>query len=117
MRASISGAWTRFWFAAAPTNSLCLLRAFLGGVLLMRATRFYGLHRIDRFKAEIPRYEYSESSIYGPDFAMPWPFLEWVPSPNLWLYNRIDEVLLVLAALVTVGLFTRVVVPLVMNYR
>ena len=75
----------------------------------MRQTRFYGLHRIDRFRAEIPRYEYSQSSIYDADFSMPWPLLEWVPSPSLWLYNRLDEIMLVLAALFTVGLFTRTV--------
>jgi predicted DCC family thiol-disulfide oxidoreductase YuxK len=106
-------AWTRFWFAPADTHGLCLLRLFLGGVLLMRQTRMYGLHRIDRFTAYIPRYEHSESSIYDLDFTMPWPGLGWVPSPNLWIYNRLDELLLFLALLMTVGLFTRFVVPLV----
>ena len=101
-------AWNRFWFRRVETHTLSLVRVFFGLALLLRSTDVYGLYRINALSPELPRYEYDGGEMYGA-FTMPWRWFEWIPSPDLWLYNRIDEVTLVLLVLFTVGLFTRFV--------
>lgn len=103
--------WNRFWFEPVHTHSLALLRLFFGLVLTLRGLKLYGLYRIDDFELHLPRYEYDVEEMYGA-FTMPWPLFDWLPSPSLWGYERIDEIGLVLLVLFTLGLFTRIVGPL-----
>lgn len=45
-------------------------------------------------------------------FYLPYPLTRWLPLPDAWWWDRIEEATLVLAIFMTVGLFTRVVTPL-----
>jgi hypothetical protein len=108
---AFAAAWNRFWFEPVHTHALGLLRLFFGLVMTLRALKVYGLYRIGDMRPALPRYEYDLEEIYGA-FTMPWPKFDWLPAPTLWWYERIDEVGLLLLVLFTVGLFTRVVAPL-----
>jgi predicted DCC family thiol-disulfide oxidoreductase YuxK len=104
-------AWTRFWFEPVHSHSLCLLRVFFGAVMTLRALRIYGLYRFNHLEPALPRYEYDAAEMYG-DFTMPWSLFDWIPSPDIWWYARIDEITFVLLVLFTIGFGTRIVAPL-----
>ena len=104
--------WNHYWFAPAPVYNLCLIRAFLGFVLLLKLTGTWGLYRFYRLRAHFPRRDEFEVGEMLETWRMPFPGLEWLPVPSTWGFARMEELLLVLAVLMTVGLFSRAVVPL-----
>lgn len=80
----------------------------------MRLAGLWGIYRINDLSIRIPRYRYSRESSYLLDeFRLPVPGFEWLPVPSFTSYWIVFDLgLLLLALLFTVGLFTRVVAPL-----
>jgi hypothetical protein len=107
-------AWNLFWFEKRSRESLCLLRLFMGFVLFLMLTGCYGLWRINRLRMEFPDFWFSSPEFYFLDGGsrFPAPGFAWLPAPSFALYQSLIIVLFLLSILITVGLFTRYVAPL-----
>ncbi len=104
-------AWDRFWFAPASRETLGLVRIFFGFVFFLRMTGATGLYRIDEITMRFPkRTVFPIRELFG-SWHMPYPFLEWLPVPGEFWWSRIEDALLLLSVLLIVGLFTRIVAP------
>ena len=112
MTARPVSAYQRFFFELRSRESLCLVRLFTGLVLCVKLTHLYGLWRVERLSISLPHRRFPRPEDYLLEgFRLPVPGFEWLPAPSYQGYLWLENALLALAALVMLGLFTRVVVP------
>ncbi len=102
----LRAAWDRLWFSPAPTETLGLVRLFVGLTLVMKFTGVWGMHR--GWGALKPRLPFHDGLQHGP-FRLPVPGFDWLPPMTAASQRSWDALALVLAVLLTVGLGTRVV--------
>ena len=108
MKFDAVGAWNRFWFEPDDGRALALFRLLFGFTFVLKLTGATGLFRLARLEIELPRRGVFPVSAMLDTFYAPYPGLEWMPLPSPACFARIEEALLVLALLLTAGLFTRV---------
>jgi hypothetical protein len=105
---SAARGWDQFWFTPAPPQTLALIR-ICGGMMLLYThavwtldlNAFLGRHSwLDRDTARL-----LNTPLDGGDYA--WSYLNWISSPALLWAAHLAA--LAVFALLTVGLFTRVV--------
>jgi predicted DCC family thiol-disulfide oxidoreductase YuxK len=105
--------WTCLWFDLGSTQVLALLRIFVGLTFLQKLTGFHNFFSSFRWTVRLPRHAFSKTSSYYIDaFRLPVPGFEWLPAPSLQVYRGIEVALLILALCFIVGLFTRMVGPI-----
>ncbi|MBL8616621.1 MAG: HTTM domain-containing protein [Deltaproteobacteria bacterium] len=102
----LRAAWDRLWFAPAPTETLGLVRLFVGLTLVLKFTGVWGIYR--GWGALNLRLPFHDGLQHG-RFRLPVPGFDWLPpmtaaSQRLW-----DGLALALAVLLTLGLGTRAV--------
>ncbi len=113
MNMSFKEKYCNFWYEDMPRKNYCLLRVLTGFILCMRLCGVWGIYRINNlpFKFPIKRFA-SESSYMLEAFRFPIPLFEWLPVPSFFFYRLIFEWgMLFLAILFTIGLFVRIVAP------
>ncbi len=103
--------WDRFWCAPASRQTLGLVRIFFGFVFFLRMTGATGLYRFDTITMRFPKRSVFPIRDMFDSWSMPYSLLEWLPIPSEFWWGRIEEALLLLSVLLTVGLFTRIVAP------
>jgi len=103
-----ASAWNRFWFDRDDGAALCLFRALIGGCLVLKLTGLTGLYRLTSLTPAFPRRGVFPIGDLLGGFTVPYAWLEWLPLPTPFWFARIEDALLVLAILVTLGLFTRI---------
>lgn len=111
--ASGESSWTRFWFARAPSDTLALVRLFLGLSCVLRFTGLYGFaNRAVQGKLGfgLPIHRFSAGSWRFDDVHV--PLVDGVPGLTLAQYHSLEAAALVLGALFCLGAGARVVGPL-----
>src|SRR5690606_13791595 len=97
------GGWNRFWFTPSDPATLCLLRVFTGAMLFY--THLVWSKDLLGFFGPEGRLPVSFAREYN-DSTWAWSYLFWFQSPGLlW---TVYIVALVILAMFTLGLFTRV---------
>jgi hypothetical protein len=104
----LRAAWDRLWFAPASTETLGLVRVFVGLTLVLKHTGTWGIYR--GWGALHLRLPYHDGLQHGP-FRLPVPGFDWLPPMTAATQRSWDALALILAVLLTVGLGTRVVAP------
>ena len=104
--------WNQFWFAPSRLHSLGLLRLCFGFTLVLRITGATGLFRVGSIAAHFPDRTLWPVRQMLNTFHAPYTWLGWLPLPTPFWFGRLEEILLVLSLLLTVGLGTRLVAPL-----
>lgn len=102
-------AWNRFWFAPGRVELVALMRIYVGGCLLMKKLGLWGLHRVDQIDVRLRFSARGADAYVGNGFRD--PVFDWVPRLSLQEMYALDQLQLVGALLLTVGLGTRVVAP------
>ncbi|MEE9382018.1 MAG: HTTM domain-containing protein [Nannocystaceae bacterium] len=107
-------AWNRFFFTEGSNRTLCLVRLLFGAVFVLRNTLYGGFHNPGNMKFEVPRHLYESRKDYtlAGNHAPVWGF-GWLPIPSFDQLQLLEAVVVVLGAFFALGLFTRVVGPLV----
>lgn len=104
--------WNKFWFEKVSARNLALIRIFLGISLLLKITDYTGIYRFFNLGQKFNIHYFNQESQYFLDhFRMPYSLFEWLPVPSFEIFNTIENIILILAVLFTVGLFTRFVGP------
>lgn len=105
-------AWDRFWFAPEPVDTRCLLRFYLGLVAVLRLTGMHGLWQPFTWTLGAPAHRYSDETFHRGPFALPWPWLEGMPPPPLWVHHTLETAMLLLAVCFMLGVAARLTGPL-----
>jgi len=101
--------WNSFWFAERYPHALSLIRLFLGATLFLRLTGASGLFQLGSITMQFPKRFWPVSQMHE---SWHMPYFEWLALPSPFWFARLEEALLVLSVLLTLGLFTRIVAPL-----
>ena len=72
----LRAAWDRLWFAPASTETLGLVRVFVGLTLVLKHTGTWGIYR--GWGALHLRLPYHDGLQHGP-FRLPVPGFDWLP--------------------------------------
>jgi len=100
--------WNKFWFEEKSRESLCLLRIFFGTIFFFKLTGFHNLQNIEEMGFRFPKHNFSIlRNFYFDGFRNPLPGLDWLPVPDFYQYQFIEELLLVASVFFVIGLFTR----------
>jgi hypothetical protein len=106
--------WKAFWFKTSPNQTLCIFRIVIGLILLLKLTGLNGIHRWPTWKIQFPKHAFNQKKrFFMESFYNPHPLFEWLPSPSMEYFIIADYFLFVLTILFTIGLFTRIVGPLI----
>jgi hypothetical protein len=98
-------AWNRFWYALGSTKTLGLFRIIFAGTLVAKMVGTWGIYKgLKAFRLRLPNYEVWS---WG-EFSDPVPGFEWLPHVSRGGYETGQELMLVAAVLLMVGLGTRV---------
>jgi len=109
----LSALWNKFWFANESSQSLALLRIFFGFVLFLKLTGAHGIYKIANIRMRFPNHLFSgEETFFFDVFHLPVAGFEWLPTISFTVFQTLEILLLALAVLFTIGLFTRLVGPL-----
>jgi hypothetical protein len=101
---ALRGAWDRFWFTPASTETLGVVRAAIGFTFVLKMIGTWGLYRgWDGLKLRLPHHE----KLAHGAFRLPVPGFEWLPPLDAATLAQGEALVLGLAVLFTVGLFTR----------
>lgn len=101
-----SGAWRRFWFRPASTETLGLVRIFVSFTMVLKMIGTWGIYRgLGGLRLQLP---HREGMSHGA-FRLPVPGFEWLPPIDRGDVRLGESLVLALAVLMTVGLGTRVV--------
>ena len=105
--------WNKFWFEKRSRESLCIIRIFIGLTFLYKQGVFNNL-LAKKVVFEFPQHTFNSPMLYYFDFFRnPIPGFEWLPHPTFTQFHMIENVVFVLTILFTLGLFTRIVGPLI----
>ena len=105
--------WNHFWFSKDSSQVLCLLRIFFGFTLLQKMTHFHRFFITSNWRVYFPwSLIRKEKDWFMEDFRLPVPGFEWLPVPSYEMYHALETMVLVLCVFFILGLFTRVVAPL-----
>lgn len=99
-------AWTRFWWSPASRAPLCLLRMAFGVVLTLKMLGLTGLHRFGEWTLALPYHYRGYMFLAGPD-AIHLPIVPWLPALSEVAWLRCEQVALVAALLLALGVATR----------
>ena len=99
--------WNQFWFAEISAQRFGLLRIAFGISLVLKCISFDGLFQLAGGTLWIPNRSMWEVTYLLDSWQM--PFFDWLLVPDAFWLARLEELLLVLAILLTCGLATRVV--------
>jgi len=102
--------WNKFWFEERSRQSLCLLRIVFGTIFFFKLTGFHNLQKIGDMGFRFPKHTFSSlQNFHLEGFRNPVPGFEWLPVPNFYQYQFIEEILLVASLFFILGIFTRYV--------
>lgn len=105
-------AWNKYWFEEKSRESFCLIRIFFGLVFLVKLTFFIPLLREGVVNIIIPKFTLYDTGLFHIEgFRNAVPGFEWLPVPSFTQYQNIEIIIIILAVLFTIGLFTRYVGP------
>lgn len=105
--------WNNFWFEKTSRYTLCLIRVGIGLLVLGRSADYFGLSKVlNIYTTNHYNYFNSGQEYFLNYFPMPFPFFSWLPIPSYSLFNSIEILIAILAILFTLGLYTRIVGPL-----
>lgn len=110
MAAVVIAAWNRFWFAPGRVELVSLMRIYVGCLLAMKKLGLWGLHRVEDIHPRL-RYSAGRAEDYVANGFRD-PVFDWVPRLAGQEIRAIDELQLVGAILLAVGLGTRLVAPM-----
>ena len=99
--------WNQFWFAEISAQRFGLLRIWLGVCLVLKCISFDGLFQLAGGALSIPNRSMWEVTYLLDSWQM--PFFDWLPVPDAFWLARLEDLLLIFAILLTVGLATRLV--------
>ncbi len=105
-------AWNRFWFREDPGYTIALVRVLVGSSLVLKLSGATGLFRLGAQDLGLPKRGVFPVAAMLDTFRAPYPLFEWLPAPSAFWFARIEDALLALAILVTIGCLTRIAVPL-----
>jgi hypothetical protein len=108
-------AWTRFWFSRAPSDSLALVRLFLGLSCVLKLTGLYGVVNrmaIGKLAFGAPLHRYTSGSWRFDDIPVPLFGERTTALLTFEDYQHLEAAALVLGALFCLGLGSRLVGPL-----
>ncbi|NIQ14477.1 MAG: HTTM domain-containing protein, partial [Candidatus Dadabacteria bacterium] len=105
--------WNNFWFEERSRQTLCLMRIFIGLTFLYKQIIFNNL-LVKGIVVEFPQHSIkSQEDFYFDVFRNPIPGFEWLPYPTLAQYHMIEDLMFILTIFFVVGLFVRIVGPLI----
>ena len=99
--------WNRFWFAEISAQPFCLLRIWFGACLVLKCSSFDGLFQLAGGTLQFPNRSMWEVTHLLDSWQM--PFFDWLLVPDAFWLARLEELLLTLTILLTLGLATRLV--------
>ena len=99
--------WNQFWFAEISAQRFGLLRIWFGACLVLKCIGFDGLFQLAGGTLWIPNRSMWEVTYLLDSWQM--PFFDWLLVPDAFWLARLEDLLLMFAILLTIGLATRLV--------